>query len=218
MIMFVGLLARAGHGKSTAAKFLAEKYGAKVISLASPLKRVCKKVMNFSDDQLWGTQEQKETIDPRYGFSARTFMQRLGTEGLRQEFGDDVHLSAMIETVIKTEGPTGRALYVIDDVRFLNETRFIDRLGTFHGPQHMRGGVLKIVCTDAPALSADVAAHTSEQEIDTIPQSMIAGTAVSSRAQGPEHLLGEIQKILSTAPRFQIAHKCPSDFGLKNSF
>ena len=86
------------------------------------MKRAVQKVFEFSDAQVWGTQAEKEAIDPRYGISPRWLLQRLGTEGLRAEFGEDIHLIALINNLRKEEAarPVGAAprLYVVDDVRF----------------------------------------------------------------------------------------------------
>lgn len=206
MILFLSLLARAGHGKSTVAKYLTDKYGAKMISLATPLKKTAQACMGFSDAQLWGTQAEKEAVDPRYGFSCRQFLQRLGTEGMRREFGENIHLDAMVRRADNAEPGDAvgfvNALFVVDDARFMNEIRYLNTLGRSHGPRYMRGATLKIVCTDAPAMigSDDVKNHASEREIDEVPESELAATIVSSRAQGVGHLCAEVEEVLSKVP------------------
>lgn len=204
MILFLSLLARAGHGKSTVAKYLTDKYGAQTISLATPLKRTAQACMDFSDAQLWGTQAEKEAVDPRYGFSCRQFLQRLGTEGMRREFGENIHLDAMVERADRAGigGALSNALYLVDDARFQNEVRYFNTLGVEHGPHYMRGATLKIVCTDAPDMigSAEVRNHASEREIDAVPEEMLAATIVSSRAQGVGHLCAEVEEVLSKVP------------------
>jgi cytidylate kinase len=211
LILFIALLARAGHGKSTVAKHLTQKYGAQTISLAGPLKRAAKKVMNFSDAQLWGTQAEKEAVDPRYGFSCRTFLQKLGTEGLREEFGENIHLETMIAQARKGKG---RAIYFVDDARFVNEVWYLNRLGRDFGDYTMRGATIKIVCTDAPEMIGGGSAHSSEQEIDRVPEKEIAATVVSSRALGVGHLIEQVELAIATAPRLRILHTCGSDFGV----
>lgn len=119
--IIIGLLGPAGAGKSSIAKYLVEHYGAKVYSLAGPLKEIAKRTLDFSDEQLYGTQEQKEAIDPRYGFSCRSFLQRLGTEGCRAVLGDDVWTKACLDKIERERPPVA----VIDDVRFKNEAALI---------------------------------------------------------------------------------------------
>lgn len=193
MIHVIALLARAGHGKTTVAKYLQDQYGAKIVSLAGPLKRCAKKVMNFSDEQLFGSQEQKEAIDPRYGFSPRRFLQLLGTEGLRGEFGPDVHVQALLRWIeLDDANSEEHNVYVIDDARFLNEVRAVVEQENFHG------ACLKIVCVDVPATAGD---HDSEKGIDLVPKELIAATVTSSRSAGVEHLKASVEMALRTNPR-----------------
>lgn len=174
----LGLLGRAGHGKTAVARWLRDDRGYEIVSLAEPLKRVAQTVMGFSHAQLYGTQAEKEAIDPRYGFSARTFLQRLGTEGLRGEYGDDVHVRALLRRCVPGW------LYCVDDLRFLDECAAINARG---------GSVIRIVCTDAPGPTS---CHASETECDHVPESWLLGTVVSSREQGLGHLIGEVAGLL----------------------
>ncbi len=203
-VVVIALLARAGHGKTTAANYLKEKYGARIVSLATPLKKIAKVVMEFSDRQLYGTQEEKEAIDPRYGMSCRKFLQRLGTEGIRDNLGqmafcqalslqiaNDMDARVFGESVVD-EGP---AVYIVDDARFPNEISFINYLSSEdnHG-YTMLGKSIKIVCTDAPPSGNDN--HPSEAGIDLVDPSQLSATIVSSRALGVEHLIGELEKAI----------------------
>lgn len=188
MIHILGLLGRAGSGKTTVAKHLVSTYDAKVCPLAGPLKEVARRVMGFAPEQLYGSQEQKEAVDPRYGFSAREFLQRLGTEGLREVYGEDVHFRACVEAIRRhDEEATCDRLYVIDDVRFLSE---VYALVDVEAPWHAK--VLRLVCTDAPATGG----HSSEEEWVRVPEDA-ATTITNSRAQGPEHLIAEVEAALA---------------------
>jgi hypothetical protein len=135
MTTIVGLMGPAGSGKSSVAAYLSARYGARRYSLASPLKEIARRALGFTDEQLYGTQEQKEAIDPRYGFSPRWFLQKLGTEGCRAVLGDDVWTRACLDA-IRRDAPM---LAVIEDVRFANEAAAIcdvcvDLIGfDFHG-------------------------------------------------------------------------------------
>lgn len=121
MTVVIGILGPAGSGKSAVAQHLVENYGAKRYSLAGPLKEIAKRVFEFSDEQLYGTQAQKEADDPRYNFSPRWLLQRLGTEGCRAVLGPNVWTDALMRH-IKMELPE---LAVVDDVRFVNEANKI---------------------------------------------------------------------------------------------
>lgn len=113
----IALCGPAGSGKSTVASYLIEKYGAQLHGFARPLKEMVKRALDFTDEQVYGTQEQKEAVDPRYGHSPRWFLQRIGTEGCRATFGEDFWTRQCIETIWRQN----QALNVIDDMRFVNE-------------------------------------------------------------------------------------------------
>ncbi len=200
VIYILGLLARSGHGKTTVAQHLVTAYGAEIRSLAGPMKRALQNVFGFSTAQLWGSQADKEATDSRYGFSPRWLLQRLGTEGLRHEFGDDVHVRALAHALAREEAgrPAGAPprLYVVDDVRFANDARFIARGGSDHC-----GAVLKIVQTDVPP--KEHGGHASERAIDEVAANDIAATVVSSRGQGIGHMLGAVERALRSTPRLE---------------
>lgn len=206
MIHVVALLAKAGHGKSTVANYLRDNYGARVVSLATPLKKAAQATMGFSDAQLYGSQEEKEAIDPNGArdaqglpMSARIFLQKLGTEGLRENFGRDVHLDALVYRMREeyaSEMPTDdplkddQVVFVVDDVRFPNEVQYLNELENEHA------WVIKLVCTDAPPSGNDN--HPSERGIDEVPADEIEATVTSSRALGTDDLIAKVEFALDT--------------------
>jgi len=117
MTTIIGTCGPAGSGKSTVASHLVERYGAGRYAFADPLKQLCIRTLDFAHEQLNGTQAQKEAVDPRYGFSARWFIQRLGTEGVRTVLGPDFWWRYALAR-ISIDAPD---LAVIEDVRFVNE-------------------------------------------------------------------------------------------------
>jgi hypothetical protein len=64
--IIVGISGFAGSGKDTVADFLAEECGFVKVAFADPLKRVCKDVYDFTDDQLWGPSQKRNEPDKRY--------------------------------------------------------------------------------------------------------------------------------------------------------
>jgi hypothetical protein len=149
--MIIGLLGRAGSGKTTVADYLVREHGAQKFSFAAPLKEMARRVYALSDAQLYGPQAVKETVDPRYGRSPRELLQYLGTDVCRDILGEDVWVNAAMRAI------TPFSLWVCDDVRFFNEWQAI----------HLRGGkVVKLTCPDATVTPGS--GHASEQ-IDEIP-------------------------------------------------
>lgn len=205
MVHLLILLARAGAGKSTLANYVRDTYGARVVSLATPLKKAAQAAMGFSDTQLFGTQAEKEATDPNGArdargnlLSARTFLQKMGTEGLRENFGRDVHLDALLYRIresyaseIPCDDPLkdDHVVYVVDDCRFPDEVNYFLDLENEHS------WVVKVICTDAP-FTAGV--HSSESGIDSVPANAIEATVTSARTLGTEDLIAKFEFALDT--------------------
>jgi hypothetical protein len=173
----IGLAARAGHGKSTAATWFQEQYGAKIRSFAYPLKEMARRIYGLSWEQLYGTQAQKDAIDPRWGKSGRQLLQFLGTEVCRDVLGADIWVETLFRQL---RGKSG--VYVIEDVRFPNEAKAIQA----HG-----GRVIKLVCPDAPPPQDPN--HASEVGVDVLDADVVV---TSTRVQGVEDLRRKIASAL----------------------
>lgn len=143
--MIIGLTGPAGSGKTTAAKYLVERYGATRFSFAEPLKRMAMMIYGLTEEQVFGPLEAKEAVDPRHGKSPRELLQFLGTDVCRTHLGPDVWANAALAKL-----EPGR-LYVCDDVRFDNEARAIRN----------RCGVVWMLDTTGAPKSAHTA-HASE--------------------------------------------------------
>jgi hypothetical protein len=64
--MIIGIAGKAGSGKSTIADYLVKNHQFVAVSLADPIKRICRDVFDFSEEQLWGPSEKRNEADQRY--------------------------------------------------------------------------------------------------------------------------------------------------------
>jgi hypothetical protein len=135
----------AGSGKSTVAKILATTVGGSAVELAfaDPIKRACRDIWGFSDQQLWGPSERREEKNFQ-GVSVRRALQQLGTEYGRALCADVwiEHLLAAAQklseggtTYSRTHGITyARSallpkMLLVTDLRFENEARALRAYG-----------------------------------------------------------------------------------------
>ena len=150
-MVLVGLMGIKASGKTTSADYLVSTHNFVEKSFAECLKRACQQLFLLSDEQVFGTQEQKETPDPRwFDCTPRKILQFVGTELLRDNLdkimpglGSGVfthHLGLWYQEEVK-RNPGCRI--VISDVRFQNEIDFIQSLG---------GSVVKV---DRPGVRYD---------------------------------------------------------------
>ena len=125
--MIIGFMGKAGAGKTTAAQ-AAERFviNSVIKSFATPLKQAVKKLFLFSDEQVFGTYEQKAAIDPRWGVTPREVLQKIGTDCIREMLCKDFWVRRMEAEIEALDN----AVVIIDDVRFVDEAQMIlDRGG-----------------------------------------------------------------------------------------
>lgn len=159
----VGILGLKRSGKDTSANLLINSHGFVRYSFADPLKKAAKEIFCFTDEQLWG--DDKETIDPNWGISAREVLQIMGTEMLQYDIHKHTnnlsHIGRHIwvhrfkiwynEEIKKNPNLS----VVIPDVRFQHEVDIIKTLG---------GVVWKVVRPSLTSLDL----HPSETEMEKI--------------------------------------------------
>lgn len=184
----VALLGKAGAGKNTAADYLSKLFNTKQIALADPLKRICKEVFDFSDQQLYGPSEYRNAPDKRYprdvrcpkctnygffsdgtqcptclgkGTVTEHLSPRWALQTLGSEWGRSCYKDIWIDYGIRSAAhawDVERRPVIITDARFKNEAQKIHDAG---------GEVWKIIRPGAGA-QGGVANHPSEVEQDSI--------------------------------------------------
>lgn len=141
--MIIGLGYRKGSGKDTVADFLVEDFGFVKIHFADALKRGVKEIFGFDNQQLYGSQEEKEAVDTFWGMSPRFVLQHVGTE-LFRDWIPDIWIKRAFQ------GMDEHSDYVIADCRFFNEVQAVKNAG---------GDVWRI---DRASLGPVVDEHASE--------------------------------------------------------
>lgn len=121
LVAFTGL---PRSGKDTAAAYLMDRHAFYRRQFSTPLKQAAAVLLDRTVDEMEGANGfDREAILPEWGFSTRWFLQRLGTECMRDVIGPDFWLKRMRKTL----SPIGR--YVITDLRFQNEVSLVRDLG-----------------------------------------------------------------------------------------
>lgn len=162
-MVLIGLIAGKGSGKTTAAIYLTNELNFIEKSFADPLKKACQELFLFTNEQVNGTQEQKETPDPEwYNCTPRKVLQYVGTDLLREqmgklipELGIDIftHGFKIWYNQLLKENPN--ASVIVSDIRFQDEADTIKNLG---------GYIIKI---DRPGLE-NLDNHPSETQLKKI--------------------------------------------------
>lgn len=123
--MIVGLNGYAGSGKSSVAALLQIKQPHKqwkIMSFANKLREVAS-VLTGVPEWMFKEQDFKKKSLPGWGMTVREFLQKLGTEGIR----DGVHTDAWVNALLSQYH--GNENWIIDDCRFPNEAKAISDLG-----------------------------------------------------------------------------------------
>ena|SRR5437868_6760078 len=121
--LLIAITGYSGSGKDTVADDLIQRYGFVKKTFAEPLKRAIQILFDFTDQQLYGTQDDKSQVDPRWMVTPRGVMQWLGTDIIRKQFDPDFWVKHFELT------HNNAMNIVVSDLRFVNEALLIKKLG-----------------------------------------------------------------------------------------
>jgi hypothetical protein len=151
--LLIGLVGRAGAGKSTVAGMMAEHYAFTELALAEPIAEMVHALFGMAGiDGAWAAERALKEEPTLLGFSYRHLAQSLGTEwgrGLAPDFWLRVLALRLNSPALQDEN------VVISDVRFPNEAEFITLCG---------GVLVRVLRSTTP----QVRTHSSEQHADSI--------------------------------------------------
>lgn len=124
-VRLIGLVGKAGSGKDTLADEIAAD-GWEKVAFADSLKRMCIDYLGLSHDDAY-TQEGKMRMNPHWGMTNRTILQKVGTDAMRNGFDKDVWVK-ILQIRIRKMLDEGRKV-VITDCRFDNEAQMVEDMG-----------------------------------------------------------------------------------------
>jgi hypothetical protein len=142
-MVLIGLIGLKQSGKDTFADYLVEKHHFRKLAFAEPVKQICQTMFILTEAQL-NDPHQKEVVDARWGLSPRQMMQKVGTDMVRQMWGNDFWVKNMDIRHRQMNHDV-----VVSDVRFPNEAQWV----------RDRGGLL-VRIDDGRGQSTD--SHSSE--------------------------------------------------------
>ena len=129
-----GLCGNAGTGKDSALEYLkSNPYSSPILKMAfaDPIRDIGE-IFGFTRVQMTD-RKLKETEDPFWGFSPRTFMQKVGTEMFRNCLRDDIWIKLLERRIKDLDNKLGAdpSMIFITDVRFPNEAEAIKKMGGY---------------------------------------------------------------------------------------
>ena len=128
MTVLIGLMGCIGAGKTTAAEILSCNFGLTEYAMADPIKRIAM-VLGFTRSEVYGTQDEKRAPSMRWGVSARSFLQRFGTDVCGTYLPTLLPELANVWIRLFEHFLADHPAVVVSDVRFLDEAEMIRRHG-----------------------------------------------------------------------------------------
>jgi len=117
--IIIGIAGAMGAGKTTAADELVRQFFVCKLSFATPLKEAACSLFGLKPEDF---SQGKSAVDPYWGITRREMLQKLGTECMRQNFGQDFWVRRAKLAVGKVRE---HMTVVFDDVRFPDEANWI---------------------------------------------------------------------------------------------
>jgi len=146
-VSIIGLCGKVGQGKDYIADNFLKPNGYYPIAFADVFK-------HRSVGIGWMFEDIFEDKPP----AARDFLQKEGTERGRDIHGRQLWLRALESFILKIYRKWGISGFVITDVRFKNEIRWVKSLG----------GLVGNIESDRPTLGEEAAQHVSEKEMEDV--------------------------------------------------
>ena len=125
--MIISISGKKRSGKSTIATYL-ERYGFLEVSWAYPLKEIIgKQIFGLTQDQIYGSNEERERIIPEWDMSSRQILQKVGTDLFRNHINKDIWVKWGVRYIDSTLSRLINSV-VVSDTRFPNELEALREL------------------------------------------------------------------------------------------
>lgn len=137
--IILGVCGAIGAGKTSVAEILEQNFNFEILHMTDYLKFGVAQIFGWSIARILD-REAKELIDPIIGFSPRQVLQVLGTDIMREKFGQDIFVNIMKKRLKDWSADHT----VIPDLRFPNEAEMIKSYTNgyiikVHAPQRLEG-------------------------------------------------------------------------------
>lgn len=161
MIKIIALTGKAGAGKTTAAKYLFEKHKYRRLRFADGIKNMLKLGLGISDEYIDGNKKE-EPCSELGGVTVRHAMRTLGTEWGRDMIYPNIWVDALDRELHNYISECEFSKFVIDDLRFVNEATYLDKL------KKEKGYAVLIVDIDRTNSAVEESKHVSETQRNNI--------------------------------------------------
>jgi hypothetical protein len=167
MSIIIGVTGLIGSGKDTSADHIIKLYKFQKYAFANPIKNVAK-ILGFKHEEVYGTQEEKMKVNKNWGVSGREFMQKFGTDIMRDtlpriipdmnlgEYGN-IWLKLFQMHICELQTKCEVSKVIISDVRFPDEADAI----------HSQNGFVIHIVRDTDT-EHKIAMHKSETSMSGI--------------------------------------------------
>ena len=150
-LKLIGITGKARSGKDTLARVFVEDHGFRRMAFADPVKLATAIVFGYPLEYAF-SDAFKLAESPYWRLTGREMLQRLGTEAIRGEFGDDHWIRRWMLDYVQIKDATS---VVVSDVRSESEAEAIRALG----------GMIIHLHRNNAGLSGKEAEHSSEDGI-----------------------------------------------------
>lgn len=122
-IIIVGVSGFARSGKDTVCDYAVDHFGYRKVGFSDPIREIAKTIFGFEDEDF--VNERKEEINPVWNLSPRFALQKIGTEGSRNVFQDDIWIRCIERKIAKLVEKEDQRKFIIRDLRYENEADFV---------------------------------------------------------------------------------------------